>query len=244
MVALIPARGGSKRIPRKNILPFFGQPLIAYAIAAARNSGLFARVVVSTDDHEIAAVARDFGAEVVQRPPELAHDRAMLVDVTLHALAALGVAPAGAEVFCQLMPNCPLRRSADVREHHDVFVREKRLFQISAVPYRCVYPQWALACDAAGVGRWQFGRDLSPSEDLGPLVCPTGAIWWARTAEFLIQRAFYGEPFHVEPMDANRGLDIDTREDLELAELVVRGLWSRDGVCPLEPVGLLRGDER
>jgi len=237
MVALIPARGGSRRVPRKNILPFFGQPLIAYAIAAARHSDLFARVVVSTEDDEIAGVARAFGAEVVRRPPELAHDRATLPDVALHALAALGATPADPQAFCQLMPNCPLRRSADIREHHDVFVREKRTFQISAVPYRAVYPHWALACDEAGVGRFHFGQDLSPSEDLGRLVCPTGAIWWARTADFLRQRAFYGEPFHVQPMDANRGLDIDTREDLELAELIVRGLWARDGANPLEPIG-------
>lgn len=233
MIAVIPARGGSKRIPRKNIMSFFGHPMIAYTIAAARNSGLFRHVVVSTENHEIAAVARAYGAEVAKRPPELASDSAGLVEVAVHALSEFGARDG--EAFCQLMPNCPLRRASDIHAHWEAFADGQRKFQISAVPFRVVYPQWSLAIAGDGTGSWYYGENLGPSQELPILVCPTGAMWWARWADFLAQRRFYGRPFHVQVMDANRGIDIDTPEDLELAELLVRGLRDRYGVDPLEP---------
>jgi CMP-N-acetylneuraminic acid synthetase len=237
LIALIPARGGSKRIPRKNIILFFNHPLLAYTIAAAINSELFERVIVSTDDEEIADTATGYGAEVIERPAELANDQATLVDVTIHALEYLGATPGKVEAFCQLMPNCPLRRSADIRAQYEVFKRERRAFQISAVPFRSVYPQWSLEMNNKGIGQWFFGEKyLTLSQELHPLVCPTGAVWWMRTREFLEQRRFYGDPFHVQLMDANSGLDIDTQEDLELAELLVRGLREKRGMSPLEPV--------
>ena len=89
-IAVIPARGGSKRIPRKNIRAFAGKPIIAYSIAAARECGLFDRIIVSTDDEEIAAVARAFGAETpFRRPPELSDDHTGTDPVTAHALTWL-----------------------------------------------------------------------------------------------------------------------------------------------------------
>lgn len=237
MIALIPARGGSRRVPRKNVLPFFGHPLIAYTIAAARNSRLFTEVVVSTEDPEIASIARAYGAQVLQRPAALADDKTGVVDVALHALGELrarGTAPAA---VCNLMPNCPLRRSGDIREQFARFEQQGRLFQISAVEFRGVYPHWSLAVDEQGRGRWFLDGNLRRSQDLPPLVCPTGAIWWARADALEKQRQFYGEPFHVALMDANRGLDIDTPEDLAFADVLVRGLRDRDGADPLEPVG-------
>ena len=106
-IAVIPARGGSKRIPRKNILPFGGQPMIAYAISAARDSGLFEHVVVSTDDDEIAEVAARHGASVpFRRPPELADDLTVTVPVIAHAAQWFvdhGQAPAA---VCCITPAC------------------------------------------------------------------------------------------------------------------------------------------
>jgi CMP-N-acetylneuraminic acid synthetase len=233
VIAIVPARGGSKRIPRKNIAPFFGHAMLAYAIAGARNTGLFKHVVVSTEDEEIARVARECGADVSIRPPELATDAAGLVEVAEHVLA--GYAARDDDAFCQLMPNCPLRRAADIRAHWEAFSSGDRRFQISVVPYRVVYPQWALAAAADRTGSWYYGENLGPSQALPELFCPTGAIWWARVSDFRTQRRFYGRPFHIEPLDANRGIDIDTPEDLEFADLLVRGLRDRDGVDPLEP---------
>jgi CMP-N-acetylneuraminic acid synthetase len=236
LIALIPARSGSKRLPGKNVRPFFGHPMLAYSISAALHSRLFAKVIVSSDDPAIGRIAEWYGAVFVLRPPALATDSAQLVDVARHVLDVLrgrGVEP---EAICQCMPNCPLVRSADIVEHWRIFSDGDRLFQISVVPYRGVYPHWAIVLDDRQGGRWLFGeRNLARSQDLPPAFCPTGAIWWARTKDLLVQNAFYGSPFCLAPMDANRGIDIDDEEDLKLAELLVHGLTARDGESPLEP---------
>lgn len=237
-VAIIPARGGSKRIPNKNVRPFFGHPMLAYAVASARNSALFERVVVSTDDPDAGRIAEWYGAEYLHRPPHLATDKADLIGVAEHVLESLAADGFRPAALCQLMPNCPLRRADDVRDQHRLFADQNRLFQISVVTYRGLYPHWAQAPNAAGIGRWLFGRDFSVgrSQDLETVCCPTGAVWWARVPDFLRQRKFYGEPYHLAPMDDNRGIDIDRADDLDLADLLVRGLHARDGVSPLEPI--------
>ncbi len=238
-MALIPARGGSKRLPRKNLRPFFGHPMLAYGIAAARNSRLFERVLVSTDDPEIGAIACWYGAEYLPRPPAYADDSADLVPVGVHALETLEAEGLRPDALCVLLPNCPLRRSEDIVAQYQLFQEERRAFQISVVPYRSVYPHWALLASEEGRGSWLFGwQYVVNSQDLQTAYCPTGAVWWARTEPFLAQRAFYGDPFHLAIMDANRGIDLDRGEDLELADLLVRGLRDRDGESPLEPIGV------
>lgn len=236
LIAIIPARGGSKRLPGKNVRPFFGHPVLAYSVSAALNSRLFAEVIVSSDDPAIGRIAEWYGASFMIRPPELASDTAQLVDVARHVLEVLRGRGMEPEAICQSMPNCPLVRSKDIVDHWRMFSDRERLFQISVIPYRGVYPQWAVISDEQRVGRWLFGeRTLVRSQDLPSAFCPTGAIWWARTKDFLAQNAFYGSPFHLAPMDANRGIDIDDEEDLKLAELLVHGLTARDGISPLEP---------
>jgi len=115
IVALIPARGGSKSIPRKNIVELGGRPLLAWSIAAARDVAEIKRTLVSTDDHEIAAVAEAHGADVVMRPAELATDDAPVIDTIrdlIRRLAAVGSPP---RVLVLLGPACPLRSPADSR---------------------------------------------------------------------------------------------------------------------------------
>ncbi len=218
------------------MLPFFGHPMLAYSVSAALNSRLFAQVIVSSDDPSVGRIAEEYGAVFMLRPSELATDSATLVDVARHVLDVLrcrGMEPAA---FCQCMPNCPLVRSADIIEHWQLFKDGDRLFQISVVPYRGVYPHWAIISDDRQGGRWLFGEsNLLRSQQLPTVFCPTGAIWWARTRDFLAQKAFYGSPFSLAPMDANRGIDIDDEEDFKLAELLVHGLTARDGESPLEP---------
>src|SRR5580698_5131234 len=115
IVAIIPARGGSKRIPGKNIRPLAGKPIIAYTIAAALESGLFERVVVSTDSEAIAAIARQFKAEVpFLRDQALADDFTPVSSATADALLRLDPAGDRFDSVAQLMPNCPLRTAADV----------------------------------------------------------------------------------------------------------------------------------
>lgn len=236
LIAIIPARGGSKRLPGKNTRSFFAHPMLAYGIAAALNSRLFARVVVSSDDATIGTMARWYGAEFVLRPLELASDTAQLTDVAIHALETVQGEGSQFEALCQIMPNCPLLRSEDIVEHWRLF-RQDRKFQISVVPYRSVYPHWALVADEQQRGRWLFGKEeCVRSQELPTAFCPTGAIWWARVTDFRAQKTFYGNPFHLAPMDPNRGIDIDTEEDLRLADLLVRGMKARDAAFPLERI--------
>ena len=236
LVAIVPARSGSKRIPHKNTRPFFGRPMLTYAVSAALNSGLFREVIVSSDDPAVARMVEPYGATFVLRPPELATDSASLVDVARHVLDSLcnrGIEP---EALCQCMPNCPLVRSQDIVELWHRFERSNHRFQISVVPYRGLYPHWAVVSDCQSGGRWLFGdNNFARSQELPKAYCPTGAIWWARTKDFLEQNAFYGSQFAIAPMDPNRGFDIDDEEDLKLAELLVHGLTARDNASPLEP---------
>src|SRR5690349_2757752 len=109
IIAVIPARGGSKRLPKKNILPFAGSPLICHTIALARSLPVIDRVCVSTDDPETARIAREAGAEVVVRPAELATDRSTTASAIRHALLALTGSGPRAEAAITLQPNCPLR---------------------------------------------------------------------------------------------------------------------------------------
>jgi CMP-N-acetylneuraminic acid synthetase len=233
-VAIIPARGGSKRLPGKNLRPFFGHPMMAYGVSAAVNSGLFEKIIVSSDDSEIGRVAEWYGAEFFERPPELATDTAKSIDAITHVLRTLennGVHP---EYLCQIFPNCPLVTSADVIEHEKLFREGNRKFQISVVTYRCVYPEWAMVSDLRGRGRWASKEFVGRSQDCDRTFCPTGAVWWARCADLIEQNTFYGSPFHLAEIDANRGVDIDDDEDLKLSELLVMGLQARDGHSPLE----------
>lgn len=219
--------------------------MLGYAVSAALNSGLFAEVIVSSDEPSIGHLAEQYGAVFVLRPAELASDSAGLADVARHVLDELRKRGLQPEAICQSMPNCPLVRSADFVEHWRLFNEHHRQFQISVVPYRGVYPQWALAADEHQRGRWIFGeKNLVRSQELARAFCPTGAIWWARTTDFLEQNAFYGSPFHLAAMDANRGIDIDDEEDFKLAELLVYGLTARDGQSPLEPVSRALAMER
>lgn len=211
--------------------------MMVYGISAALNSGLFDQVIVSSDDPAVGEIAKWYGAEFILRPPELATDNAGLVDVACHVLETLKSRGDRPEVLCQIMPNCPLVRSDDLTAHWKLFREHARKFQISVVRYRGVYPHWALVPDASFRGDWLLGNKyLTRSQDLPNVFCPTGAIWLVRVEDFLAQRAFYGSPFHLAPMDANHGIDIDDQEDLSLAEVVVHGLRARDGVSALEPI--------
>ena len=200
--------------------------MLAYAVSAALHSGLFAEVVVSSDDPAIGRIAESYGAVFMLRPSELASDSAQLVDVARHVLDVLRAGEWNRMRFASACPTVRWCAATDILAHWSIFRSRERRFQISVVPYRGVYPHWAIVADDEQIGRWLLGdeRYLVRSQDLPRTFCPTGAIWWARTADFLAQNAFYGSPFHLAPMDANRGIDIDDEQDLQLAELLVHGL--------------------
>src|ERR1700722_4848792 len=136
IVAIIPARGGSKRIPGKNIRLFAGKPIIVYSVAAAQKCGLFDRIVVSTADAEIAAGARDCGAETpFVRPSELSDEHTGTVAVTGHALTWLAEHGCDAELACCIYATAPFLTAEDLRRGHDVRIARGKTFAFSVTSF-------------------------------------------------------------------------------------------------------------
>lgn len=223
-LAVIPARGGSKRVPGKNIRLLRGRPAIAWSIEAARESGLFARVIVSTDSESIAEIACRYGAEVpFLRAPALAGDHVPVSAATVDALARVDPDHHLFTSVAQLMPNCPLRDAADVRDSFRQFVSSGARSQLSVARYGWQTPWWAMRRSPTQALIPLFPQEVvRRSQDLPDLLCPTGAIWWAR-AEVLREAGTY----HVEGRTGweiahTHGLDIDTEEDWHLAEALMQ----------------------
>lgn len=236
-IAVIPARSGSKRIPKKSIVPFFGHPMLAYTVAAARNSGLFQRIVVSTDDPLIGEIARWYGAEYCPRPPELAEASVPVSAVSVQVVRCVEASDGPVAAVCQLVPDCPLRLSGDIVEHHQAFMDGSREYQISVAPFRGRGPYGAQLVDWDWRGRPAFpDHDANAGEDPPRYWRLTGAVWWSTGQALRRAGTFYGPGYHLAPMDATRSLDIRHYNDLELADLLVRGLYDRNGALPLEPI--------
>ncbi len=219
-IAVIPARGGSKRVPRKNIRTFAGRPMIAHALRAARASGLFARIIVSTDDSEIMAVARAEGAEVpFVRPAELADDHTPTVPVIAHAIAALGV---GADVpVCCIYACVPFLAADDL-------AAGLALLETGVAPY--VFPvtpfpspiQRALRRGADGRVAPFFPENVNVrTQDLEPAYHDAGQFYWGRAASWGAGLSIHGHAAGLV-IPSWRVVDIDTVEDWERAEAMAR----------------------
>jgi len=221
-IAVIPARGGSKRIPRKNMINFDGRPMIAWTIDAACGSGLFDRVVVSTDDPEIADVSRAHGAEVPFMRDQHADDHATVSAATVRAVEqAEETFGETYDTVCQLMANCPLRGADDIRAHMTAFQGRSAHFQISCFKFGWMNPWWAVKLGDGGRPEALFPNAReSRSQDLGDLYCPTGAIWIAHTAALKDAGTFYGEGIVYEPMNWRNAVDIDDNDDLDMARAI------------------------
>jgi pseudaminic acid cytidylyltransferase len=234
LIAVIPARGGSKRVPKKNIRSLCGRPVIAYTIEAARHSGLFDRVVVSTDSEEIAAVARSCGAETpFVRTSALADDHTPVSLVTIDAVERLDPAGDRYDAVCQLMANCPLRDAADIAASYRQFAQTASNSQISVAPYGLAQPWWAMELDERFALKPLFEEALRKrSQDLPKLLCPTGAVWWAKTAALRKARSFYLQERTGWELDWRHAVDIDTEEDWSMAEALMNACHSSRAGSP------------
>ena len=226
-MAVIPARGGSKRIPGKNVRMLQGRPLIAHTVDAARRSGLFARIVVTTDSPLIAEIARANGAEVpFLRQPALADDVTPVSAATLDALERLD--PRGETYLqvCQLMPNCPLRTAADIVASYQQFVDTGVDAQVSVVRFGWQNPWWAMRRTSDLTLEPLFPERIAErSQDLPQLFCPTGAVWWAKADVLRTQGTFHVPGRTGWEISWIHGIDIDTEDDWILTE-VLAGLDS------------------
>ncbi len=222
-LAIIPARGASKRIPRKNLRDFCGQPIIAYSIHTARASGLFDEVVVSTDDAEIAAISRSLGAAVpFIRPTELSDDHSGTAVVVQHAVKAcrgLGWAP---ELVCCLYATAPFVEVADLRRGLHAMNDMQTQYAFSATSF--AFPvQRAIRLDAQDRVEPVWPDSIPKrSQDLEPLFHDAGQFYWGRAEAFAMQLPLFASHSVAIVQPRHRVQDIDTEEDWVRAEWLFR----------------------
>lgn len=217
-VALIPARGGSKRLPRKNILPFMGKPIIAWTIEAALKTELFDAVVVSTDDNEISAVAKEFGAEVDDRNAELASDTASVAGVCIDYLNKQQAKGLRCDELTVLYATAPLRNAQDIQKTVRLIEDDHCNFALAATEYD-LPPHQALKLSGENdvTPMWPEIVPMKASE-IGYLVVDNGSTYAVKVDAFLKQGNFYGPDLRVHLMPRQRSHDIDEHIDFKIAE--------------------------
>ena len=219
-LAIIPARGGSKGIPRKNLRPLAGKPLIAYAIAAAKGARAIDRVVVSTEDTEIADVARQLGAEVRRRPASLAQDNTPTHDVLFQVATELKAEGYVPDAVVTLQPTSPLRTSRHIDEAAALFTANPKadsLVSVIEVPH-VFHPLSVMRRNADGYLE-PFLPQQQPHrrQDKSPVFARNGAAIYITRTQRLADYVFGGRLI-AYPMDTASSIDIDTLEDLQVAE--------------------------
>lgn len=222
ILALVPARGGSKRVPRKNVRALLDVPLIVWTLRTARESGVCTDIVVSTDDGEIAEIAHRWGAEVLMRPPELATDTAGSVDVALHALDQ--VSGPTVEGLLLLQPTSPFRMSASLQRAVAMFSEDPHRAPVISVSPATPHPAWCFTIEGERLQPVQGWIGLEKrSQDLTPAYALNGSVYLVAPATLRSRRAFLtvdARPLVMEnPLEA---VDIDTPEDWAMAEAVAR----------------------
>ncbi len=225
IVGLITARGGSKSIPRKNVQPLGGKPLIAWTIEAALHSPALDRVIVSTDDHEIAQISRDWGAEVpFLRPAALAQDDSDHVSVVMHAIQWLAenldIHP---EYVMLLQPTSPFRSAEDISAAVALARQHEAPAVVSVSEARC-HPYLAKRITADGRLADFVTADLAylRRQDLPPVYALNGAIYLNRPESLVRDRTFLPPGTIPYIMPPERSLDIDSPWDFYLADLILR----------------------
>lgn len=218
-VCIIPARGGSKRVPGKNIRPLGGLPLIAHSIRAAQQSRCFARIIVSTDDTQIAGIARQFGAEIpFMRNADLSNDFATTADALADALLRSG--ETGRRIACCLYATSPLVAPADFVAARQSLIKHRADCVMSVTDYDFA-PLRALIADADGaLAHVHPEHELTRSQDLPRHVHDAGMFYMLNTASFLSSRRIVGPRSFGHFIERARAIDIDTPEDFEFAELL------------------------
>ena len=225
-VAVIPARGGSKRIPRKNIRPFGGLPMIGHSIRTALHSGLFEHVMVSTDDQEIAQVARDLGASVpFMRPASLADDFATTLDVMQHAVAACRALDIQPQLVCCLYATAPFVLAADLQQGLTALQDTRFQYAFSATGFSFPVQRAIRLTGQGGVEPVWPEKMASRSQDLEPLYHDAGQFYWGRPEAFAGQLPIFAA--HSAPilLPGHRVQDIDTEEDWIRAEWMYKA-WT------------------
>jgi pseudaminic acid cytidylyltransferase len=221
VVALIPARGGSKRIPNKNIKSFACQPIISYSIRVAQESGLFDRVIVSTDSLEISAIAREYGAEVpFLRPIELANDFAGTAEVVCHAIEWLAKEGMQPKFICCIYATAPFIQASYLKQGYDKIVSSDAtsVFSVTTYPYP-IYRSLKVTEKGRIEMLWPEYANIR-SQDLPEAYHDAGQFYWVNTKNFMKEKALFVKDSLPVILPRYLVQDIDTVEDWETAEMM------------------------
>jgi pseudaminic acid cytidylyltransferase len=220
-LAIIPARGGSKRIRRKNIRNFAGKPIIAWSIEAAQKSGCFDRIIVSTDDSDIGHIARTFGAETpFARPAELSDDHTTTVPVVAHAIEwALQNGIPVTEACC-IYATAPFIMASDIRSCWEILSRQNSDYVFPVTSY--AYPiQRALKINKDGrIEMTSPELTDTRSQDLVAAYHDAGQFYWGRTDSWINRVPILSASAIPHVLPRYRVQDIDTEEDWRYAEII------------------------
>lgn len=220
-IAVIPARGGSKRIPRKNIKGFCGKPMIAWSIEAAKTSGLFDRIIVSTDDLEIAGVAKQCGAEVpFMRPEELSNDFVGTTEVIAHATQWALNQGRDVDAVCCIYATAPFIQVADLKRGWEALKSGDWAYAFTATDFAAPIFRSFKQTDEGGIEMFFPEHFSTRSQDLPTALHDAGQFYWGRSSAWLENKCIFDQ--HSVPVIIPRWRvqDIDTPDDWYRAELM------------------------
>ncbi len=227
VIAIIPARGGSNRIPRKNIKDFCGRPIIAWPIEVAKASGLFDHVIVSTDDVEIAEVAKKWGAEVpFMRPPELSDAHASTDSVIVHAVQKSQQIYRNPRYGCCIYPTSPFLTTDDIKRGFDMLLAHKATSVFPVVKYDFPIEQAFLLDGVRPCPKWPDKLN-ERSQDLPDYYHDAGMFYWFDVEKFLTEGRLFCADSVVCVIPGNRCQDINTHDDWEDAEIKFKVMAER-----------------
>ncbi len=227
-VAVIPARGGSKRIPGKNIKPFAGKPMLAWSILAAKASGLFERIIVSTDAENIAHTALEYGAEVpFIRPANLSDDLAPTAPVFFHALDWVAKQGSMPNYACCIYPTAPFIRAEDLRRGLDILKHSGAPGALSVTTFAFpILRAFKLENNGSVAFNWPE-HEMTRSQDLPEFYHDAGQFYWMNAPEFMRQKRLIMPGTMPIVLPRTQVQDLDTPEDWHMAELMAKAL----GMC-------------
>lgn len=218
-IAIIPARGGSKRIPRKNIKHFCGKPIIAYSIEAAQKADCFDRIIVSTDDDEIAAIAKQYGAEIpFIRPQNISDDFATTLDVIQHAVTALNLE--NTDNICCIYATAPFITAADITAGYTMLSHHNNGYVFSATEYTFPTQRAFYLTSERSICMFQPEHFSSRSQDLEKSYHDAGQFYWGQANTFNQNIPVFSKHSTIIKLPKSRVQDIDTPEDWEFAEIL------------------------
>lgn len=220
-IAVIPSRGGSKRIPRKNIKPFCGKPMIAWSIDAAKSSGLFERIIVSTDDAEIAEVAQQCGAEVpFMRPEDLSDDHAGTTAVIAHATQWAVDQGLVVSAVCCIYATAPFVQTEDLKRGWEILNSGDWDYTFSVTDFAAPIFRSFKQTDDGGIEMFFPEHFATRSQDLPVALHDAGQFYWGRPAAWLENKRIFDRRSKPVMIPRWRVQDIDTQDDWVRAEIL------------------------